>query len=277
MVGLDNIGFIQGRLSPLVNGMIQAFPWQHWREEFTIAKKHSFSLMEWTLDQEDLYKNPLMTKSGQEEILLLCKQNKIRIPALTGDCFMQAPFYKSPGKDQIKLIDDFINIVHACGQLKINYIVFPLVDNGALETKAEEEILETVLRQEIQPLLKKEKINIIFESDYSPKKLKTFIEMFDPLYFGINYDMGNSASLGYDPDKEFSLYGNRIYHVHVKDRVLHGGTVPLGKGNVDFDKVFRGLNNLNYSGYYMLQTARAKDNNHAEVLCQYREQVKNWI
>ena len=27
------IGFMQGRLSPQVDGKIQAFPWVHWRDE----------------------------------------------------------------------------------------------------------------------------------------------------------------------------------------------------------------------------------------------------
>ena len=31
------IGFMQGRLSSKVNGKIQAFPWESWKEEFEIA------------------------------------------------------------------------------------------------------------------------------------------------------------------------------------------------------------------------------------------------
>ena len=34
----SRIGFMQGRLSPMVNGKIQAFPYETWKNEFAIAK-----------------------------------------------------------------------------------------------------------------------------------------------------------------------------------------------------------------------------------------------
>ena len=65
---MNNIGFIQGRLSPIVNDKIQAFPWDFWEEEFKIANSLGLKIMEWTLDYDNLYDNPLMTTSGQKRI-----------------------------------------------------------------------------------------------------------------------------------------------------------------------------------------------------------------
>mgnify|MGYP001554379746 CR=1 FL=1 len=48
------IGFMQGRLSPLVDGKIQAFPWAHWRDEFPAGDECGIHLMEWTLDHDRL-------------------------------------------------------------------------------------------------------------------------------------------------------------------------------------------------------------------------------
>ena len=76
----DKIGFMQGRLSPLVNSKIQAFPWNNWKKEFQDAHSLNFEIMEWTLDQENLYKNPLMTKEGREEIKSFLKNSKLRFP-----------------------------------------------------------------------------------------------------------------------------------------------------------------------------------------------------
>ena len=50
----QRIGFMQGRLSALVDGKIQAFPWDEWREEFPRAKALGLGRMEWTIDQERL-------------------------------------------------------------------------------------------------------------------------------------------------------------------------------------------------------------------------------
>ena len=51
--------------------------------------------MEWTLDAKDLYKNPIMSKEGRKKISYLSKKFNLFIPSLTGDCFMQEPFWKS--------------------------------------------------------------------------------------------------------------------------------------------------------------------------------------
>jgi Sugar phosphate isomerases/epimerases len=72
----------------------------------------------------------------------------------------------------------------------------------------------------------------------------------------VNYDSGNSASLGYDPADEFAAYGTRVGSVHIKDRVNGGGTVPLGSGNTNFKSLFECLGELGYSGDFVLQVAR---------------------
>jgi hypothetical protein len=74
-----------------------------------------------------------------------------------------------------------------------------------------------------------------------------------------NYDIGNSASLGFNPEEELDAYGQRILNVHVKDRKLGGTTVPLGTGNANLDLVFKELNEINYSGGITMQAARGDD------------------
>ena len=93
---------MQGRLSPLINGKIQEFPWDNWRQEFVIASGMGFTLMEWTLDQNRLYECPLMTENGQQEIIKLSSCYGVKIPSLTGDCFMQSPFWKLSGAEKKK-------------------------------------------------------------------------------------------------------------------------------------------------------------------------------
>jgi hexulose-6-phosphate isomerase len=272
-----SIGFIQGRLSPIVGGKIQAFPWNNWEKEFEIANKNNFKIMEWTLDQLDLYENPLMTKDGQNKIKFLSAKYDISISSLTGDCFMQNPFYKVvDGITQYNLLQDFKKIIIACDSLDIKFIVFPLVDNGSLESKEQEQILKDGLSS-VNSLLQMNDVKIIFESDFPPARLNDFISDFPPEHYGINYDIGNSAALGYDPAEEIDLYGNRIKNVHIKDRKLGGTTVPLGEGHADLSRVFKELIKAQYSGNYILQTARAKDGDHAYVLCQYRDQVIKWM
>jgi L-ribulose-5-phosphate 3-epimerase len=276
MLSSERIGFMQGRLSPLVNGHIQAFPWDCWQAEFTSAKKNGLGLMEWTLDQERLYENPLLTTAGQAEIADLSRVHGLSIGSLTGDCFMQSPFWKAKGAADERLQEDFRAVASACSVVGISMMVLPLVDNGSLSSRAEEDQLIAVLENHAG-LLHELGIKVVFESDFAPVELARFIDRLDPALFGINYDIGNSAGLGIRPADEIAAYGQRIDNVHIKDRVLGGTTVPLGTGNADFETVFKILGRTGYQGKYILQTARAQNGDHAGALCQYRDMVIKWI
>jgi hexulose-6-phosphate isomerase len=270
------IGFMQGRFSPLVGGRIQAFPWDHWQDEFPLAARDGFHLVEWTLDQDRLYENPLLTAAGQSRIRALCEQHAIAIPSLTGDCFMQAPFWKAHARERETLERDFQAIARACAAVGIAVIVMPLVDAGQLDDSRQEDQLVAFLQAQSE-LLATNGLRVAFECDFAPAQLARLMERFDPALFGVNYDIGNSSALGFDPADEIATYGRRIINVHVKDRVLGGTTVPLGTGNADFDTVFAALARVGYAGKYVLQTARAADGDHAGALRRYRDETVEWV
>jgi L-ribulose-5-phosphate 3-epimerase len=273
---VHRIGFMQGRLSPPVDGKIQAFPWGHWRAEFPAAQAIGFPLMEWTLDADRLYENPLMMESGRAEIDVLCGRHDVRIQSLTGDFFMQAPFHKANGAERDARLRDLRAVVGACAKAGIKYLVIPLVDDGRMENRDQEVDVCTTLTS-MAGELRAARVSIIFESDYAPQALARFIGGFPADSFGVNYDIGNSAALGYDTDEEIAAYGARIVNVHVKDRMRGGTTVPLGTGNADLPRTFRALRAAGYVGDFILQTARAQDGDHPGALARYRELVEGWL
>ena len=270
------VGFMQGRLSPPVNGRIQAFPRDCWREEFALADDADLRIMEWTLDHEELHRNPLMTAAGRREIRRLSGQYGVAVPSLTGDCFMQAPFWKASGERRHELERVVLSVLDACDATGANIVIVPLVDEGSLADGAEEESLVRFLLSRAEDLDRRG-LQLAFESDMAPFDLAAFIERFPVDLFGINYDIGNSASLGFDPIEEFAAYGNRIVNVHVKDRQLGGSTVALGDGDADFDAVFAGLSDLGYSGNFILQTARDPEGSHLSSLVRFRNMTVDWL
>ena len=272
----SKIGFMQGRLCEPVNGKIQAFPWRDWESEFPIASNMDIHLLEWTLDHEKLGENPLLTTKGQKKIRQLCQQNDIFIPSLTGDCFMQQPFWKVGGETRSELQFEFLKIVECCSSVGIQMMVVPLVDNGRLETVDQENILIDFLLKH-QNVFISHDVKIVFESDFTPTKLARFLERLTSGQFGINYDIGNSAALGFDVVEEFEAYGHRVENIHVKDRVLGGDTVPLKTGNADFETVFMELAKQKYTGNFILQTARANDGRHVEAIEEYQKMTLLWM
>lgn len=273
---MSEIGFMQGRLSPQVDGKIQAFPWEHWRDEFAAAQAIGIGLMEWTLDHERLMENPLMTPQGQAEIKAMSAKHRVKIGSLTGDIFMQMPFWRVEGAQRVARLKEFEAVAQACANIGIRFIVVPLVDNGAMKTPEEEKTVIEEFGNRAQ-WLKQRGLAVVFECDYPPRQLADFIGQFPESVFGINYDIGNSAALGYGSAEEIAAYFPRILNVHIKDRLLGGTTVPLGTGNAKLAPTIADLVKRGYRGCYILQTARAADGDHAGVLAKYRDMAKRWI
>ena len=233
----------------------------------------SLRKIEWTIDTEDFNLNPLLTLSGRQEILQLKSLFNMEIPSITCDYFMENPPWNSDAREIFVGIESILS-----GMVKIGsrILVIPLVDNSSLGSSVKASHIVDFFKP-ITNLLRESGLKIAFETDLSPSSFLEFIEKFDADIYGINYDIGNSASFGFDPTEEFSAFGSRIVNVHVKDRTLGGTTVPLGRGNVDFPIVFRCLNENGYVGNLIMQTARAQDGKHAEALTAYRDQILDWI
>jgi len=273
---IQNVGFMQGRLSEVRNGIIQSFPWENWENEIKDANRLNFKLMEWTLDHERIFLNPILTDQGQIRIKDLKKKFDISVTSVTGDCFMQMPFWKFEGHKKKQLESDFIKILNILKNIDIKIIVVPVVDNGSIvDIKHQKNLFDFFLS--IEELLYENKQRIAFESDKPPNEIKKFFNILKSDRFGVNYDTGNSASIGYNPSEEIITYGDKIINIHIKDRLLNGSTVPLGKGNASFETFFSLIKEINYRGNLILQTARSQNGQHGKVLIEYYEFVKKFL
>jgi hexulose-6-phosphate isomerase len=268
---VKNLGFMQGRLSPLQFNKIQAFPWEHWKDEFEVAHKIDLRLIEWTIDCYKFEDNPLFT--CQDEIKNLMQRFKVSVESVTDDDFMENPPWKyESGYSRERIL----KIISAMGELGAGILVVPLVDNSSISNCPNLFELNYFLK-DLQSQLAKSSVRIAFELDLSPREVEIFINNLDERYFGINYDVGNSASLGHSPLNEVKYYGNRIINVHIKDRILGGGSVQLGRGNADLKLVFEELHKIRYEGNYIFQTARSSTGNHEKEITDSKKFVENLI
>ncbi len=268
----SRLGFMQGRLvNPEKKNSIQYFPAKNWDKEIKVAKKLNFKIMEWTINVENINYNPLF--NGKiENVKKLIKKNKIKIPSITLDYFMQRPFFKLKKKNEKeKVINNLKKIITNGNKLNIKYFILPLVDNSSIKSINQEKILIVEIRKLLK-LIKKNSY-FLFEIDYLPNKIHKFIKKFKSKKVGINYDTGNSAGLGYDFKKELK-YFKYVKNIHIKDRKFKGKTVRLGLGNWEYKKFFK-LIRKNYNGNFILQTARSNNNKHEEEILINRSFFKN--
>jgi hexulose-6-phosphate isomerase len=137
-------------------------------------------------------------------------------------------------------------------------VEIPFVDNSSIKNETEkQEFIDAM--QDAFKLAKDIHIKISLETDLPPIDFKVLLENIDLDYVQANYDIGNSASLGFDPKEELEAYGLKILNVHVKDRKLGSTTVPLGTGHANIDYVFQKLQEIGYSGGLTMQAARGEN------------------
>ena len=273
---INNLGFMQGRLSPIYKNLIQSFPYSNWQNEFKIAQKMQFSHIEWTVDQFLIDMNPIAYGEGMKKINEVKKKYKIKIINLTADFVMQAPFFKED-----KIISNFlrlqlIKIIKNASKIGVKNFVIPLVDNSRLDNINQRKEVVFFFRG-ISKFLNQNKIRIAFETDMKIKDNMLFLDNLKENCFGMNYDMGNSASLGYKFAKEINTYSDKIFNVHIKDRKKNGGTVKLGYGDVNFHEVFNSLVRNNYNGNFTLQMARSKSKDHIKTLKYSQNFIKSFL
>jgi hexulose-6-phosphate isomerase len=249
---------MQGRLSPSVGGKIQAFPSETWKEEFEYAKECGFDLIDWVIEALDLDKNPLLTDRGLAEIERLGNKTGVRVGAVCADYFMEYPLLRCSEEQRKERLEKVLLFARRLSIAGIPYMELPFVDNSAIQTYDELKQL-TKMFSPILDKIKSLDVTISFETSLPPEKLRGFLVELNHPSARANYDMGNSASLGYNPEEELLAYGQDIVTIHVKDRVLGGGTVPLGTGDTDFDTCFEMLTKIGYQGPYILQAARGSE------------------
>ena len=243
----NKIGVMQGRLVPKYQGRYQAFPVGMWQDEFKVAKECGLDLVEFILDFNDAEENPLLKLGGVGEIAKISKVTNVSVKTICADYFMEAPLHSTNNKVAEKSFKILERLLKTAKKLKITDIVIPCVDQSSLETKeAVDRFVEQITK--IIPRIEKQDINLSLETDLPPKPFVELLDRLNSKNITVNYDIGNSAALGFDSDEELEAYGDRITDIHIKDRVLGGGPVVLGGGMLTFFDSLRDCKRLTIRG-----------------------------
>lgn len=254
MMNLE-FGIMQGRLLPKYKNRYQAHPLGYWDKEFDIAKQLGLSYIEFILDFDDYKLNPLFTNLGIVEIQKVIQKTGIGVKSICADIFMDAPLHSDNAIIAHHSVEILLTLIANASKLGVSDIVIPCVDHSSLKDLNDQSRLISNLSRPIE-LASKLNINLALETDLPPLPFLNLLNNFDSDVIKVNYDVGNSASLGFDIVEEFELYGNRISDIHIKDRELNGGSVELGSGYADFNLFLKLFEKLNFKGPLIMQVYR---------------------
>jgi len=252
---MTRIGIMQGRLVPPVDNTIYHFPRDSWAEEFALAAQANLDCIEWIYDLYGAEVNPISTDDGIVQIKILSKKYNVQILSLCANCFMEKPLVRASTSELEERLEMMSWLLHRCQAIGINRIVLPFLDASRIDTDAEFESVIAVLKQVLK-MAQESGVAIHLETSLEPSRFAELLAKLPSPMIKVNYDSGNSASLGYDPQVEFAAYGMRIGSVHVKDRIRGGGTVPPGTGDTNFGVLSECLTAIGYKGDFILEAAR---------------------
>lgn len=252
----EGLYVMQGRLSPMEDDRFQSFPSTFWQDEITLASKVPLRGIEWIFDLYGIGANPLETAEGRIELLGRLDMAGINVVSICADYFMDCPLVRIDVDLLEQRLDKLRWLISICPEMGVGRIVLPFVDASRITGRKDAENVLSALHN-VLPYAAATAVELHLETDMNPGDFRSFLGEIPHPLVKVNYDSGNSSALGYLPTQEFAAYGERIGSFHIKDRLLGGGTKPLGMGNADFVSLRRSLIDIDYRGDFVLQVARA--------------------
>lgn len=245
----SSFGIMQGRLSPQTDRGYQTFPWETWEREFELAATRNFEHIEWVLDSWRVSENPILMQTNTVKQLTI--DSGVEVISVCADYLMDTPLDISEA-DPWALLSKLTTSMQDLGS---RWLVIPCVDQSSLRPQSS---LKRFVRatDRISSELNGTGIRVTLETDLRPQEFASLLTDLDPEVFGVNYDIGNSAALGYKHNEEFDAYGERISLVHIKDRILEGGSVLLGEGDANISGVIERLRDMEFNGPVTMQAYR---------------------
>ena len=145
-------------------------------------------------------------------------------------------------------LDQSIDVCHAMGLPLVMTAAFGRGDLDMSQT-AEIDHYVKVLR-DVAPKAEKLGIIIGLENYLSAGDNRKIIDRVGSPMVKVYYDVGNSTDKGRDVVQEIRALGKLICEFHAKD-----GSYMLGQGRIDFKKVRRAMDDVEFRGWIQLEAA----------------------
>lgn len=267
---------MQGRLSPPEQGRFQSFPREAWEREIILAPRVPLRGIEWIYDLYGQGVNPLETEQGRIALRANLARHGVQVVSVCADYFMDCPLLHPDPDTRAERQSRLEWLISVCSQMDIRRIVLPFVDGSRM---ADASAMTAVIRLLHAVLASAEAaaVELHLETDLGPEEFRAFLREIEHPLVKVNYDAGNSSSLGYRPVDEFAAYGERVGSVHLKDRLCGGSTVPLGEGDADFASLRAALVDMGYEGDFVLQVARGEPSDELSWLSAMTARACRWL
>jgi L-ribulose-5-phosphate 3-epimerase len=255
---------MQGRLVPPEPNRFQAFPREHWRDEFPNAVAAGVNYIEWIVDAYGLDVNPVFTETGLAELDALKARFQVQTLSICTDWFMVNTLLRCTSPERAERELFLRQLIPIARRIGARHIVLPFVDSARIITDEDKTAVVEIMFA-VAPVAANHGIGLHLETDLKAPDLVALFNRIPHPSIKIHFDTGNSAGLGYVASEELGAYGHRVGSIHIKDRYRKptGGieTRALGTGSTNFEDVFAAIKRMGYNGAFTLEVARGESGN----------------
>lgn len=253
---LARLGIMQGRLTDKPADRLQSFPHASWREEFSRARALGFGAVEWLVDDDGPDGNPLMTEAGRETIRARVGDTGVEVATACLHYFISGALWADDADRRARAGEELARILEACDRVGVKKAVIPAMDGASLASAEARTRFEMAFPALLDRL--GTDCALLLETDLPASELGEVIAMTDGRV-GVCFDIGNVTALGFDLAFEFRAQFDWLGEVHIKDRLVGGGTRLLGEGDTDLALAGALAAELGYEGPVTLETPVVDD------------------
>lgn len=248
------VAITQGRLVPMVDGQIQRFPRETWRDELALVGPAGYDGIEWIHDEFGGGQNLLGCAGGHHALAEAGRAAHTRVLSGCFDDILNEALWVADAAWQPTL-DRIAIIAENLAMLGAGHLVIPLLRQTDIR---DERVWPAAARFvcAVVDVTAPHHMPVHLETALRNADLLRFVDLVGADRCRVTFDTGNLVQFGYNPSDELTPLLPVIGSVHIKDSTATGGTVPLGTGDVDFPRIVRQLLAGGYQGLWTVQGAR---------------------
>ena len=245
-------GIVQGRLIQSPPGHLQWFPQEYWKSEFFLAASLGIDYIELIAERNHNPANPLWSDDGIIQITELVQRNGLSLHAFCNDYIVDHSLSKGAA-----VLDQNLRLIERGASLGCEKYILPLFEKSELTIQNAFEYI--VPLRTMADKAAEVGITLCLETILNATELIEVLDRINHPAINVVYDTGNRVAFGHDLPGDIRKLGNRICHVHIKDKNKANENVILGTGLVNFSQVFDALADIDYLGPYTFETNRGKN------------------
>ena len=119
------------------------------------------------------------------------------------------PLVRVSGAELQDRMATFAWLLGRCSDLRMHRVVVPFVDASRIDTADEARAVADVITA-LLGTAETAGVELHLETSLDPAGFASLLDLIPHPMVKVNYDAGNSASLGYAPADEFAAYGDRV-------------------------------------------------------------------